>query len=255
MHTPSSSYEIFASIEFDSWAHRDGMSTAERALVEKYLQRDSATVEAGTAGGRIIRGLRDLGFTSLTGFDVVPGLILQARLNDKGGTVKFDIEDATQLSYPDRSFEQAVYLCQFLSMLTGRQQQHAAIAEMARVLKPGGIALLSVCRIDGPTRFASRNMLYRAYLSYLGALRWFRQSRRTRHERPFLKIGNRPNLGALLDLPPYTYWYATDEITGLLRATGFELLWAGSGRDVRENIAPDADAADTIYYIVCRRPG
>ena len=65
----------FATSEFDHWAGNEGLNDEERFLIERYLSPRGVTLEAGTAGGRILHELRRRGFESLRGFDIVEAMI------------------------------------------------------------------------------------------------------------------------------------------------------------------------------------
>ena len=45
---------IYSTVEFDSWAFREGLIDTERFLIEQYLDKEGKTLEAGTGGGRIL---------------------------------------------------------------------------------------------------------------------------------------------------------------------------------------------------------
>jgi hypothetical protein len=61
--------ELYSGIEFSTWLDRQLLISQEKYLIEKYLRLDLQTVEAGTNGGRILFKMREMGFTSLSGFD------------------------------------------------------------------------------------------------------------------------------------------------------------------------------------------
>jgi ubiquinone/menaquinone biosynthesis C-methylase UbiE len=62
------------------------------------------TVEAGTAGGRILREMKDLGFQELYGYDYVPEFIEQAKQRDASQSISFEVQDATDLTYENSRF-------------------------------------------------------------------------------------------------------------------------------------------------------
>ena len=105
---------------------------------------DGVTLEAGTGGGRIVRAMAALGFTRLAGFDFAPELIDAARRADAAGAIDFRVADATALPYGDAEFDQALYLQQIVCTIESRGGRRAALAEAARVLRPGGVALFSL---------------------------------------------------------------------------------------------------------------
>ena len=132
---------IYETVEFDNWAYREGLDYEENFLIEKYLNKDLRTLEAGTGGGRIILEMKNLGFTSLQAYDYLPGFIEQAKKKDPTGTISFEVEDATDLSYEDCSFDQILYLQQIISSIDGADHKLKALKEAYRILKQGGTAL------------------------------------------------------------------------------------------------------------------
>jgi SAM-dependent methyltransferase len=77
----------------------------------------------------------------VTGLDIAPNLLEQARERAKaeGLTATFDEGDAEQLPYPDSSFDAVVSM--FGAMFAPRPELVAA--EMARVLRPGGLLAMA----------------------------------------------------------------------------------------------------------------
>ena len=47
--------EVYSTVEFDAWADKKSLNEDEKYLIVKYLKKNEKTVEAGTAGGRILR--------------------------------------------------------------------------------------------------------------------------------------------------------------------------------------------------------
>lgn len=77
----------------------------------------------------------------LTGIDFSSGMLEHARrrAETSGRSIELDIGDAQRLDFPDASFDTAV--CTF--SLCAVPDEHAAVTEMHRVLKPGGLLLLA----------------------------------------------------------------------------------------------------------------
>jgi len=77
----------------------------------------------------------------VTGVDIAPNLLVQARERaaSENLTVRFDEGDAEQLPYGDGSFDAVVTM--FGAMFTPRPE--VVVAEMARVLRPGGMLAMA----------------------------------------------------------------------------------------------------------------
>lgn len=241
---------------FDSWAARSGLTGVEEKLVRRFLDRRAATVEAGTGAGRILFDLRARGFRDLHGFDYVPDFITLARRRDEAHTIDFSVQDAVDLTYPDRTFDQAIYLQQVLCFIERAADRRRAIAEAARVVRPGGTALFSFLSFEARTN----RPVYAAFTRYLRAQRLLRGRLTSVQYQPWLMSGDRPNLGALVDKRPYVYWYRLREAVAHLDRAGFDVTWAGSTAQVEDD--PDAgldpEHADPavlggMVYVACRR--
>jgi SAM-dependent methyltransferase len=247
---------VFGTVERDYWAEAAGLKPDERALIERYLDRDASTVEAGTGGGRILGEMSRLGFGSLAGFDFVPELVAEARRSDPTGAIRFEVQDATRLDYPNGSFDQALYMQQLLSALEDEGDRRRVISEAFRILKPGGIALLSVL----PFEVRTRSIRHRPYLLYLRLLRRLRRIRRPDQLLPRLRMRGRLNPGALRDAGPHVYWYRAEEMERELRGAGFEVEAIGSTPQVMSGdmrgsaIGLRDERLEGTLYAVCRRP-
>jgi SAM-dependent methyltransferase len=244
--------EFFRGAEREYWASAEGLKDEETALIERHLDPAVATVDAGTGGGRIPRALAEGGFGDLTGFDYAPELVEAARTGDPSGAIKFDVADATDLPYPDASFGQALYLQQVICTIEDETGRAAALAEAARVLRPGGTALFSFVCLEA--RLASPPQ--RAYVAYLRALRRLRRSDRPVQSMPRLRLRGRMDAGALRDRGPYNWWYRAEEAEAVLGQAGFELTAIGFGdAALAGTLAPTAaqalaaGATGTLYAV------
>jgi ubiquinone/menaquinone biosynthesis C-methylase UbiE len=227
---------VFSAIEFDSWTQRKRLIPAERFLIERYLDKRSKTLEAGTGGGRILLEMKALGFTSLHGFDFVPEFIEQARGKDVTHSICFEVQDAPCLSYGDSSFDQIIYLQQVICFIEDEASRLKALQEAYRILKRGGTALFSFLSFEARRRSA----MYLPYLVYLSFLRKLRRSNRTIQYLPWLRLAGKFNFSSLLDTGPYVYWYKLKEITQLLRDVGFKIIAIGSTYQIKQGGMPES---------------
>lgn len=247
---------VFGTVERQYWTEAAGLKPDERALIERFLDRAASTLEAGSGGGRILAEMRGLGFTTLTGFDFVPELVAEARGADPSGEIRFDVADATHLTYPDASFDQVLYLQQLLSSLESPADRDRVVREAFRVLRPGGVALFSVL----PYEVRSRSRLARPYLAYLRLLRRLRRSDRPDQLLPRMRIRGRLTPAALRDAGPHVYWYRAAEVERELTAAGFDVTAIGTtpqvlGDAMHASAAALADARlEETLYAVCRKP-
>ncbi|MBW4619066.1 MAG: class I SAM-dependent methyltransferase [Cyanosarcina radialis HA8281-LM2] len=248
--------DYFNDLEFDFWADKNNLIPPERFLIENYLDRSGKTLEAGTGGGRILLEMRNLGFTSLYGYDVLPDFIEKAKERDSEGSINFSVQDAAKLSYTDSSFEQVIYLQQLLCFLEPESTRIQAIQEAYRVLKPGGRALFSLVSLDVRTR----SYIHRLYISYLSLFRKLRGSNRPIQYMPWLTIqGNKFNFGSIIDRGPQAYWFKVAEIAQIFKDVNFKIIAIGSEYQIdRGKMCKDPDELaseplEGILYIVCQK--
>jgi len=247
---------VYSTVEFNRWVDRTDLDPDEQFVITQYLDRGGRTLEAGTGGGRILRAMRQMGFTDLHGFDYVPGLIDKARVADGDGRIRFEVQDATCLTYPDCAFDQVIYLQQLLCFIEDYARRERAIHEAFRVLRPGGVALF--CVLSFEVRRIS--LVYRWLMRYWRLLRWLRGSSLSPQAMSWMRLGDRFNPTALLDRGPHVHWFRTDEIVSLLLSAGFLLHAVGSSRQIRlrrlcENLQDLADQPlEGAVYCICKKP-
>jgi SAM-dependent methyltransferase len=99
--------------------------------------RRGRVLDLGCAFGFATRLLRRAGYEAV-GVDASPAYIARARRADPAG--EYLLADATQTGLPAASFDGVI----FLDVLEHLPDERAAIAEIARVLKPGGALAVSV---------------------------------------------------------------------------------------------------------------
>lgn len=214
--------------EFNTWAYGKDLTLEEKYLLDRYLEKNLKTVEAGTAGGRILIEMRELGFTSLTGYDYVPEFIEQAKQKKATNDITFEVEDATSLSYADGSFAQILYLQQIISSIDGDEAKLKALKEAYRILETGGTALFSFLCFE----VRVQTLIYKPYLLYLRVLRSILGKSLSLQYLPWLKLGGKWNFSALLDCEPYVYWYKPQEVERLLKTVGFQVTAVGSSYQI-----------------------
>jgi SAM-dependent methyltransferase len=252
--TSSDSHEIFAGPEFKHWVEEEDLIAPERFLV-RFLRSDQSTLEAGTGGGRILRALSCRGFKELSGFDNVPELIHQARLKECRQPMAFSVQDARTLTYADSSFEQLIYLQQVLCFIADTEGRQKAVSEAYRILKPSGLAVFSFLCYESRLN----SVFYRAVIGYLRCVRTLLRQRRSAQYMPWLWIGNRFNISAILDRPPHVYWFRFQDAVNLLLHQGFKIVGIGTRTETDQlRLCESMDQFQTspktgMLYIVCQK--
>ena len=88
----------------------------------------------------------------VTGADSSREMLDRAREKDTGKLVKWDLEDAQHLTYPDESFD-VVFCLSVLEHAKPAKEIETGIEQMKRVLKPGGKLILTVDEVSAGTRW------------------------------------------------------------------------------------------------------
>ena len=224
MTSTISNKDLFGGIEFSTWIEIEDLFPEEKYMIQKYLQPDLKTVEAGTNGGRILLNMKEMGFTDLAGFDNVPGLIDAAIARNSERNIDFQVQDAAELSYPDNSFDQILYLQQILCLLES-EDRLKAMQESLRILKSGGVGLFSFLNFES----RSSKFPFSIYIAYLKALRKLRGNALSIQYLPWIVIGGKFNFKSpLLDRAPHVYWYRISEAYAELKSVGFEVVGIGT---------------------------
>jgi SAM-dependent methyltransferase len=120
------------------------------ALVE--LIPRGRVLDVGCGYGRVALPLARAGY-EVDGLDVSTNLVDAARAAAEaaGLRVGFTVASMTSLPYPSKSFDAAICLWSGFNELLEEDEQVRAIAELWRVLRPGGIALVEGRLYTEPT--------------------------------------------------------------------------------------------------------
>jgi ubiquinone/menaquinone biosynthesis C-methylase UbiE len=120
------------------------LDAAERALVGRRHKPGSEVLDVGTGAGRVALALARLGFRA-TGIDLSPAMVAAARA--AAARLQLDAAfaegDATALPFADARFDGAIFACNGIGHLP-RPAMGACLRELARVVRPGGVVILSL---------------------------------------------------------------------------------------------------------------
>jgi SAM-dependent methyltransferase len=132
-------------LRFESGRTPHGSLATHIEMLEAYVHAGDRVLDAGAGPGRFTLELRRLG-AEVTALDISPGQL--ESLRQRVPHVEAILGDVTDLSrFEDDSFDVAVCFGGPLSYVVDDAPQ--AVAELARVTKPGGHVLVSVMGLAG----------------------------------------------------------------------------------------------------------
>ncbi|MCB9489504.1 MAG: class I SAM-dependent methyltransferase [Deltaproteobacteria bacterium] len=132
-----------------------GLWDSEMHFVEKYFTNSRARVlDLGCGTGRTTIPLVQRNF-DVIGVDLTPAMIETAVeiAAEKDLTIKYEVGDATRLHYPDGFFDYVLFSNQGWTQIPGRKNRLAALGEIRRVLKSGGIFIFTTHQRAGVRRW------------------------------------------------------------------------------------------------------
>lgn len=139
--------ETETALHYARAAVRVGLWASERVMLGRYFAKDYRILELGCGGGRVALGLLQDGYLHVTATDFSPIMVSLARAvladHDPSWEKCVAQEDATALTYPDASFDRAIFAFNGLMCLPSRAHRLAALRCVHRVLRPDGIFLFT----------------------------------------------------------------------------------------------------------------
>lgn len=146
------------------WMQRRIFEPVQRTVLdmaEEVVPRPGAILDVGCGTGRLLRSASArFPEAQLVGVDPAPEMVRQAELRTgDGSAMGFQPASAEELPFPDQRFDLV------FSTLTFHHwaDQHEAVAEIARVLAPGGRWLLADFVATGLMRYVRRLLRIRRF--------------------------------------------------------------------------------------------
>jgi SAM-dependent methyltransferase len=127
----------------DFWVNlsHDGLQKCEQEMIRRYLPPQGHLLDAGCGTGRAGLALERLGY-QVTGIDLSLNMLAGGRALSAQN--KLGAANLLSLPFADDSFEAVFMFFGALQHIPGRARRRQAIAEMARITRPGGQLILGL---------------------------------------------------------------------------------------------------------------
>ncbi|GAB5560854.1 MAG: hypothetical protein SynsKO_25010 [Synoicihabitans sp.] len=122
-----------------------GLWRSEELVLTRVFDQNDTILELGCGAGRIAIGLWELGFHKIMGTDLSRPMIARARLLARKleYAIPLRVADATRLAFEAETFDGVIFGFNGLMQIPEREFRRAALAEMLRVTRAGGRAVLT----------------------------------------------------------------------------------------------------------------
>jgi ubiquinone/menaquinone biosynthesis C-methylase UbiE len=167
-----------------------------RHWIMKYTPRFGKIIEAGCGLGRVVFYLRELGI-DIEGLDFDKDLINNLNIwsQQNNNNAKFIYGDVTNLPYPDNSVSGYISLGVIEHFIEGPQKP---LKEVYRVLRPGGIALITTPNVSFSTLYHKLSSKIRNIIKFL--------------------IGRK-----IIKLDFFQYWYSPRRLKKFIEESGMKV--------------------------------
>jgi SAM-dependent methyltransferase len=129
------------------YTQEEGLRPVEAALVEKFFpQPPTAILDLGCGAGRTSIGFARMGY-HVVAIDLCEALLFEARR--RYPDLDFRSMDATHLEFPDSAFDAAVFSYNGIDNVYPLSARIRCLTEVFRVLRSGGVFLLSSHNLVG----------------------------------------------------------------------------------------------------------
>lgn len=122
--------------------------------LDRWIGRQGSILDFGCGYGRVMAGLNASGFQNVVGVDSSNAMIERGRQSFPGLNFQL-IDHPPELPFPDGRFD-AVLLFSVLTCIPSDEGQRSLVAELTRVLRPGGLLYVSDLFLQSDERNRTR---------------------------------------------------------------------------------------------------
>ena len=193
-----------------------GLWLSEENLLLEYVPDEGRILDMGCGAGRTTIPMAEMGL-DVVGIDISAPMVGVARQQAAlaGADAEFQVMDSMHLEFPAASFDVALYSYNGIELIPGQDGKKKVMAEVWKVLKPGGYFIFSSHSLFALNRFVPYRVLSFFKLC-AGLFAGFPVRERELGER--FADGEGEEVRYLQVLPPFL-------LLKMLRQTGFEVVY------------------------------
>ncbi len=191
-----------------------GLWESEKTVLLNYFKKSDRILDIGCGTGRTSFGLYQLGYINLSCFDITPGMIEAAKCiaETKGVDINFSVDDVTQMSFENESFDAAFFSFNGLMSIPQSTNRATALNQINRILKPNSYFIFTT-----HDRHAELD-----FLAY-----WQEEKRRWaagKQDQRLYEFGDRLAMSKNENTEIYIHIPSVDEVTLAIQKAGFTLV-------------------------------
>ncbi len=233
--------ELMEGVPYDSWV------VYLRTLLERKAAKPKRVLDLACGTGNVTELLTKLGY-EMVGVDIAPGMIEAARAKaaEQNLPITYHVQDAAELNLPQRDFDLCVSLFDSLNYIVEPARLDAAIQNVAKHLKAGGLFIF-----DMNSEYALMNNFFRQdnigsreRLRYDWDSTYDAQTRLCRVEMKFWYREDN-GLDRTFEEVHYQFAYREEEVRAMLTLARFDTIETFQAYTLR----PPHRNTDRIFYL------